>query len=103
MARDVAAVRARVGDDEPCPDMARRPSPFLRDVRDEAAAAIGGREKLADVDELGLQLDDEERCLTRIPTDEIDGSAFAKVVERDLGMDLPAAPRDEPGYSLCHR
>jgi hypothetical protein len=104
VSRDCPPVRPAVGDDHPNADAGRIPASRGGDLRCEAALAIERAEELVQINQLGLELDDEERSGLRMPGKDIDRSSLAPDRERDLGLDDSARPSgEEPRQDLVHR
>ena len=96
------AVRHRVGDEQadgrrgwvptepPCD---RAGEPFLR---------IELRKELSELEQLGLDLDDEQRPRRGVPAQQVDHATLAELRVRDLGSDDPAIERVDPaGQVVC--
>jgi hypothetical protein len=68
----------------------------------EPPPTVHRREQVTDVDELGLELDEQDRPARRVPGDEVDDTALAEVAEGHLRTDLPTRGLEPPGYLLGH-
>ena len=103
MLGDPPLVRPTLSENHPLRNHVRFPASLRSDHVGEAATAIGRFEQSIDVHELGLDLDEEERAVDRMPSDEIDHAALAKVVEGRFWADLPPGMNEHFGEGLSHR
>lgn len=69
----------------------------------ETPSSIGDGKELIDVDQLGLQLDQEQCSRLDMPRDQVDDATLAEVVERDFGPDLPAVVEQHASHRFGHR
>src|SRR3954454_1755335 len=72
----------------------------MADSRREPEPTIHRSEEVVDVDQLGLQLDDEQRSGLSVPAQQIDRAALAVDGIRDFGRDFPPVKRREVGSDL---
>ncbi len=91
------SVRPAVRHDHPRRDRHRIPTPRTSHGRREPALAIQGGHELADVDDLGLQLDDQQDPACRVPREDVDDAAFAVDREGDFRSAI------QPGRSPKNR
>ena len=89
MSVDAASARGRLGHDHPARGRGGRPTAFGSDLRSEATLSIDRSHEVVDVDDVGLQLDDESRARRCVPGQEVDHSPFPVDRERQLGHDGP--------------
>ena len=102
---DRSSVRPAVRHDHPRRDRHRIPP------RERATAAASrrlrsrGGHELADVDDLGLQLDHQQDPACRVPREDVDDAAFAVDREGDLRLRDPARkiPEENRAISSCIR
>ena len=78
-------------------DGVRVPAEVGGDLPRETRLAIERRKELADVDDLGLELDHEKGAGASVPREQVDGSALPIDRERDLRPDEPAADPIQAG------
>ena len=97
MGRQPPSIRPALGHDHARGDGSGIPAEVAPDPRREAALAIERPEQLAHVDDLGLELDHEQRPPRRMPAEKIDHATLAIDRERDLGPELPAI-KPEPSH-----
>ena len=87
--RDVTAGGRAVGDDQHGHDAASSPSEAPRENRRDANLHVEPAEKILDVDDGCLDLDDEKDSAARVEREQIDPSSIAVVVEAHLSSDIP--------------
>jgi hypothetical protein len=109
-AKDVAvlgeppSVSAAVDHEEPSGDDLRQPPAIGRNPTAQPQLAIEGAEGFRDVDELGFELDDEQRPRSGVPSEGVDHAPLAVDGEGHLGRDLPGTDIGEPASeSLMQR
>jgi hypothetical protein len=98
------AFRSIVGDDEPRRDGCGIPAAIRRDLPGEPHLPVEHHERVLDVDELRLELDDEQRARRRVPGKDVDRAALAEGRERDLRRHHPLGHLEELARDrLVHR
>jgi len=85
-----------VADQQGRADHRRSPRKLRRDLGTEPVLAMERAENLPDIDDLGLQLDEQERSHALVPGDDVDNAAVAVVRERDLRPKRPPRQTAEP-------
>lgn len=75
------------------------PAELPSDGKPETHLSVECGEHALDVRDHGLHLDDQDRRRTGMPSEDVDGAAFAGDRERDLGRDLPA-PTSQKSHDL---
>ena len=83
--RDPFTIRAPGRHDHPSRHGQRIQPSLFGNPPGQSHLAVECTEKLVDVRDVRLQLDNEQRATTRVPGQDIDDSAFAVDGERDLG------------------
>ena len=86
----VASIGARVRDDQPDADATRLPPATCSDLRDKTPLAIESAQQFIDVDELGLELNEEQMPGFGVPGELVDHASLSVDGERDFRLDLPA-------------
>jgi len=100
---DRPSVRPAVRHDHPRRDRHRIPTPRTCHGHREPALAIQGGQELADVDDLGLQFDDQQDPACRVPREDVDDAALAVDREGDLRLRGPARKiTEEAGHQFVH-
>lgn len=102
MRGDPTVVRTAVGKHDPLSDNDRHPFAFLRDDPREPPAPIGHREQTRNIDELGLDLDEQQGPRGGVPRDKVDDTPLTKVAERCLRPNLPAGRDKHRRQPLAH-
>ncbi len=73
----------------------------LHDLGDDSDLLRHRHQHRLQVGQLGLDLDDEQRSIGRVPAKDVHGSTVSEAVERELGFDDPAG-RGEAGSHDLH-
>ena len=81
-------------DDQPG-DRADAPAAVLGDPAPDPLLAIDARKQGLDVGHHGLDLDNQQRLVLRVPGQHVDGPSFAEVVEGRLWDNLPPVGRED--------
>lgn len=90
------AIGAAGCEEEPGADSLRSPASLTRDARRESNLPIERPEDLGDVDELGLELDNQNNAARRVPGKTIDDSPFAVDREGHLRSQRPSIYLGQP-------
>ncbi len=77
MSSNSTPVRSALCKDDPHRDRAGIPAAVAGDSRGEPATSVGCSHQVIDVDEFGLELDDEQDSSDRMPREDVDHSAFS--------------------------
>ena len=96
MAGKHTPIRASVGDRDPARYGRGTPTTLPGDARREATLPVDAPHQLIDVDELGLQLDDEQAARGWMPCKTVDDPTLAVHREGDLRLEDPSRKGDEP-------
>lgn len=102
MFREPAPISAPLRQHDPLADDDGVPSEVANDHAREATTAVRDAEEVVYVNEFGLELDEEQRPMRRMPGDEIDDASLAEMVERHLRPDLPPRRSKHPGHRFGH-
>jgi hypothetical protein len=94
MRRDAAMVGVRIGDHERPRDRCRHEPEASGDLGRQPHLPVQRAEQLANVDDLGLHLDDQQRASRWMPGEDVDEPALAPQAERNLWAGHPLG-RDE--------
>jgi hypothetical protein len=86
---DPGPIGPTAGDQHPSRHSHRIPSAVPRDLPCKSAALIHRPDQLVDVDNVSLQLDDEKRSTSRMPSEDVDDAPLTEDRERDLGCKDP--------------
>lgn len=104
MTCNATTIGGTVGNDNPYSHDGRDPTAITDDFGGQSTLAIDRAHQVADVDDVGLQLDDEQGPRLRVPRHDVHDSAFAADRERDFRRHLPAGKRQErPSHRLMQR
>ena len=103
MVRQPASVGPAIPHDQRGRQVIRRPPKLTRNHIGQPLLPAQGPKHLAHVDNLGLDLDDQEGAAGVMPGKDVDESAFASVVERDLRPGLPPELAQCPNDGLDER
>ena len=96
-------IRSTVGDNKPNPNSRRNPSAIPYQPIGEPPLPVKSAHRLIQVDELGLELDDQEAPRCRMPGKDIDDPSLAVDGERDLGLAEPRPVGQQvPSHRLVH-
>lgn len=103
MLSDRPTVGPAVGDRHPGRGRGTEPATLGRYPCGEATLPIEGPKELTHINQLGLQLDDQERPTTVMPGEHVDHASLAPDGEGDFGLGLPSREAsEEPGDRLVH-
>jgi hypothetical protein len=91
-----AAIGHRVGDQQAAGDRDGIPAELTTDFRSEPMLHAKHGQEVAELDELGLELDHKEDPGAVVPAQEIDHAALTELRKRDLRSYLPARHRTDP-------
>ena len=86
---DPRPVRPPWRDDDPAGDGLRDPATLLDDLPGETSLPVEGADKLIDVRDVRLQLDDQQRATGGVPGDDVDDASLAVDREGHLRCQLP--------------
>ena len=86
----------------PAADRRRRPSAFARDPRSQSPIPIDRADERLDVDDIGLELNDQEAARRRMEGQDVDCSAFAVDGERRLRGRQPTGATELASRRLVH-
>lgn len=93
---DPPTIRASLGHHQAGRDGVHRPAKVGGDPAAKSCLSIERAEQFPDIDDLGLELDNEQRATTGVPREQVDHAAFAVDGKRHLGPDGPAVDGVEP-------
>ncbi len=82
-------VCAPFGEDKPSSNVGRHPTPVLSNLSGETRLAIEHAQRIVDVDEFCLDLDDEQCARRAMPREDVHPAALAIDGERNLWCHLP--------------
>jgi hypothetical protein len=103
MCLDAAVIGPGVGDDERSGDRRGIEAELRGDPGPEPPFPIERADGLANVDDLGLDLDEEQRPGRRMPGRDVDEATLAREIERHLGPRDPALATKRPEQRLHKR
>src|SRR5947207_4677663 len=97
MVRRTLPIGTRIGNDHPHGNARRidQPCALTGDLRGVPLLPVERPDQLVHVDELGLELNDNQRSRPLVPRDEVDDSSLAEVRERHLRREPPPSTRLE--------
>ena len=95
------SIRPPLGDDDPRRHGQRVPAPIRHDLQGQSTPLVHPTDELVDIDDVGLELDDHERPMARMPSEDVDDPAFSVDRERHLGIEGPGGKL--LGEPSCHR
>ncbi len=90
MVGHAAPIGAAILNDERSRHAVGRPAELAPDQAGELSLAAKRADHLADIDDLGLDLDDQQRASWCVPGEDVDEATVAAEIERRLGAGLPS-------------
>jgi len=96
-------VGRRIAEQHPAADRSDLPPPLAGELRRQAPIAIDGCNQCLDIDELGLQLNHQQRPARRMECEDVDDTSLAVDRERRLRGQEPARVREGTGDRFVHR
>src|SRR5687768_16720518 len=96
------AIRSPIRDDDPGRHGQWFPAPTPSDLNAEPSPLIHPADEFVDIDDVGLELDDHERSMSRVPGEDVDDPSLAVDRKCDLRFESPSREiAGEPaGYRL---